>query len=128
MQPLPAIPQAVILSPGDGRRLPLGAGCGEFALVPSASGTLRADLPAPLEMRFRSGGESLRPVPARPRKRLKDLCQEAGVVPWMRGRLPLVYAGDRLVAVADLWVEADFQASAGVTGLTPVWHGRPELR
>lgn len=127
MRPLPAIPSAAMPSPVGGLRLPLGAGCGEFTLLPGAAGTIRAALPVPLEIRFRRGGESLRPALARPRKRLKDLCQEAGIVPWMRGRLPLVYAGDRLVAVADLWVEAEFQAVPGTPGLAPGWVGRPEL-
>jgi tRNA(Ile)-lysidine synthase len=127
MRPLPAIPPAASLSPVGGRGLQLGAGCGEFTLLPGAAGTLRADLPAPIEIRFRSGGESLRPALARPRKRVKDLCQEAGIVPWMRGRLPLVYAGGRLAAVADLWVDAEFQAAPGAPALAPVWTGRPEL-
>ncbi|MCP5339707.1 MAG: hypothetical protein H7A16_05960, partial [Sinobacteraceae bacterium] len=30
--------------------------------------------------------------------------------PWMREQLPLLYAGDALVAVADLAVDAAFQA------------------
>ena len=78
-------------------------------------------------LRFRAGGESLRPHPERPRKRLKDLCQEAGIVPWMRDRLPLVFVGDRLVAVADLWIDADFAAEAGRPALKPVWTGRPQI-
>ena len=78
-------------------------------------------------VRFRSGGESLKPHPGRPRKRLKDLCQEAGIVPWMRDRLPLVYVGDRLAAVGDLWVDAGFAARAGAPALKPVWTGRPPL-
>jgi tRNA(Ile)-lysidine synthase len=127
MKPLPAIPPATVLSPGAGRGVRLGPGCGRFVLVEGRPGAIRAELPPPLQLRFRAGGESLRPAQARPRKRLKDLCQEAGIVPWMRGRLPLVYAGDRLVAVADLWVEAEFQAPAGTPGLTPVWEGRPEI-
>lgn len=127
MKPLPAIPSDAVLSPGAGHGVPLGPGCGRFMLVEGRTGGIRVGLPAPLALRFRAGGESLRPAHTRPRKRLKDLCQEAGIVPWMRRRLPLVYAGDRLVAVADLWVEAEFQAPAGVPGLLPVWEGRPEI-
>jgi len=127
MRPLPAVPRTAVLAPDDGSGIALGAGCGEFTLVGGNPGRIRAELPDPLEVRFRSGGESLQPAPARPRKRLKDLCQEAGIVPWMRPRLPLVYAGDRLVAVGDLWVEAEFQAAPGTPGLTPSWQGRPEL-
>ena len=77
--------------------------------------------------RFRAGGESLRPHPGRPRKRLKDLCQESGIVPWMRDRLPLVYLADRLAAVGDLWIDADFAVPPGVLSLKPVWIDRPRL-
>ena len=55
---------------------------------------------------------------------LTELLQERGVVPWMRDRIPLVYAGDRLVAVADLWIaeEAACPAGAAVT-----WSDGPAL-
>jgi hypothetical protein len=42
----------------------------------------------------------------------------------MRDRLPLVYANDRLVAVADLWV-ADEAASSPGTAIH--WDDRPAL-
>ena len=70
-------------------------------------------MPAAVAFRFREGGESLRPHTDRPRKRLKDLCQEAGIVPWMRERLPLVFVGEQLAAVGDLWIDADFAAGPG---------------
>jgi hypothetical protein len=42
----------------------------------------------------------------------------------MRDRLPLIYAGDELVAVGDLWL-----ASAAVTepGIAVRWNDRPAL-
>ena len=46
------------------------------------------------------------------------------MVPWLRDQLPLVYAGDELVAVADLWV-ADDAAVDG--GYSIAWEGRPDL-
>jgi tRNA(Ile)-lysidine synthase len=127
MPPLPGVARVAALAPGAGGGAELGVGCGRFSLVRGEPGRILAPLPAPLEVRFRGGGESLRPSAGRPRKRLKDLCQEAGIVPWMRPRLPLVYAGGRLVAVADLWVEAEFQAPSGAPGFLPAWDGRPEL-
>lgn len=39
---------------------------------------------------------------------VKKLLQEYGLEPWLRDRLPLVVAGEQLVAVADLWVEKAF--------------------
>jgi tRNA(Ile)-lysidine synthase len=47
-------------------------------------------------------------------RELKKLLQEAAIVPWMRERLPLVYAGDRLVAVADRFLATDAAATPGV--------------
>lgn len=107
--------------------LPLGAGTGSFRLVAGQVGGLRLGSGADACIRFRAGGESLKPHPGRPRKRLKDLCREAGIVPWMRDRLPLVFVGERLAAVGDLWIDADFAAPPGVPALKPVWEARPKL-
>ena len=57
-------------------------------------------------IRVRSGGERLQPDPRRPRRTLKNLFQEAGVPPWERERLPLLYCGTQLVWVPgnhELW-------------------------
>src|SRR5688572_31045217 len=124
-RPLPARPRAV--ARGETSSFDLGAGLGSFQLVESADGGLRAPLPDAPALRFRVGGETLKPHPGRPRKRLKDLCQEAGVVPWMRDRLPLVYVGERLAAVGDLWIDAEFEAAPGSRALKPVWEGRPRI-
>ena len=113
--------------PVAGVELDLGPGLGRFGLVPGEQGGLCARLAASAECRFRSGGEALRPHPERPRKRLKDLCQEMGIVPWMRDRLPLVYVGERLAAVGDLWIDSEFGVPAGRPALRPVWMDRPRL-
>lgn len=52
----------------------------------------------------RTGGERLRPHASGPSRPLKKWLQEQGVPPWERARLPLVWAGDELVAVGDLWM------------------------
>jgi tRNA(Ile)-lysidine synthase len=123
LSPLPA---RVGEGPADGGRIvALGPGLGHFGLVAGHAGGLPAG--RSWSIRFRTGGESLRPHAGRPRKRLKDLCQEAGVVPWMRDRLPLVYAGDRLAAVGDLWLDSDIAVAPGAPALQPVWSGRPRL-
>lgn len=58
-----------------------------------------------LRVRFRRGGESLRLHTNGHTRELRDLFQEAGVPPWQRGRLPLLFDGDdNLLAVADLWL------------------------
>ncbi|MFZ2508597.1 MAG: tRNA lysidine(34) synthetase TilS, partial [Steroidobacteraceae bacterium] len=106
----------------------LGGGLGRIALASSDQGGIDPDQAREIVIRFRAGGESLRPHPGRPRKRLKKLCQEAGIVPWMRERMPLLCVGTRLLAVGDLWIDADLAVAAGKPALRPVWSGRPQLR
>jgi len=79
----------------------------------------------PLSVRLRSGGERLQPDAKRPRRTLKNLFQEAGVPPWQRERLPLLFSGDDLVWVPGLGIDARFQAPAGVQGLLPEWRPAP---
>ena len=55
------------------------------------------------EIRTRRGGERFRPRPEGPRRSLKNWFQEQAVLPWMRDRIPLLYRGDQLVAIGDLW-------------------------
>lgn len=66
---------------------------------------------APVTLRLRSGGESLRPHPRAARRTLKHLLQEHQVPPWQRERLPLLYCGEELVAVIGVAIAADFQAN-----------------
>jgi tRNA(Ile)-lysidine synthase len=35
---------------------------------------------------------------------VKTLLQDAGIPPWWREQVPLLFLGDALVAVADLWL------------------------
>jgi tRNA(Ile)-lysidine synthase len=90
----------------------LGAGCGELAIRAATHGPLDpATLPETLSVRRRRGGERLRPLRGGPRRALKNLLQEAHVPPAERARLPLLYAGARLIAVADLWLDESVQAT-----------------
>lgn len=50
---------------------------------------------------YRQGGERL-VVPGRGSRELKRLFNEQGVPPFLRGRLPLLWRGDELLAVANL--------------------------
>ncbi|MGA9702863.1 tRNA lysidine(34) synthetase TilS [Pseudomonas sp.] len=59
----------------------------------------------PLAIRYRQGGESI-VVPGRGRRDLKRLLNESGLPGFVRGRLPLLYQGEQLLAVpslAGLW-------------------------
>ncbi len=69
-----------------------------------ANGSVRLLGQAPeglLRVRYRQGGEMLH-LPGRGHRDLKRLLNEAGVPGFLRGRLPLLYRGEQLLAVANL--------------------------
>ncbi len=55
----------------------------------------------PLQIRYREGGEVMS-LPDRGHRDLKRLLNERGVPGFVRGRLPLLYRGEQLLAVANL--------------------------
>jgi tRNA(Ile)-lysidine synthase len=117
--------KALPTGPITGSRVPLGSGLGTLYFEPGAARGLDPALVGPkLRLEAREGGEKIRVDGQRHTKKLKKLLQEEGVVPWMRDRVPLVYAGKKLVAVGDLWIAEDAAASPGVTLR---WTGRPAL-
>ena len=68
------------------------------------NGSLRLEGAPPigrLQIRYRTGGEVM-DVSGRGRRDLKRLLNEAGVPAFARGRLPLLYCEEQLVAVANL--------------------------
>ncbi|MHA6882979.1 tRNA lysidine(34) synthetase TilS [Ralstonia pseudosolanacearum] len=73
-------------------------------------------LQAPLSLAARRGGERIVLRPGGPSRALKQAYQEAGIPAWARARLPLLYAGERLVFAAGLGPDR----SAVVVG--PGWH------
>lgn len=92
-----------------------------------SSGIAAAKLAQPLRIRFRIGGETFQPAGDAHHRKLKKLLQSAGVLPWWRDRLPLIYSAGRLVAVGDLWIAAEFAASGGEPALAISWERRPQL-
>lgn len=109
--------------------LRLGDAFGSLRWQPSATGGISADfLATPLEVRRRAGGERLRLHRGGPRRSLNKLWQELGVVPWMRGHVPLVYAGEELLAAGDLLLNADCCVPEGEAGMVLAWRNKPELR
>ncbi len=105
--------------------VPLGPGLGTLQFVHDAPrGMAERFWQAEVQVRFRQGGEGFQPEGQSHTRKLKKLLQEEGVVPWMRDRLPLVYAGDELVAVGDLWIAAQAVAEPGIAIR---WNERPAL-
>ena len=74
-----------------------------------------------MQVKLRSGGERLQPDARRPRRTLKNLFQEAGVPPWQRERLPMIYCGDELVWAPGLGVDARYQSPRASAGWVPEW-------
>ena len=93
----------------------------------AAGGLAVARARGELQVHFRRGGEELQPAGDPHHRKLKKLLQDAGVLPWWRDRVPLIYAADRLVAVGDLWIAEEFAARGGEDALRIVWEERPQL-
>ena len=104
-------------------RLPLPALGGELRFRRARGRGIAAALVdgRKLSVRLRVGGERLRPDARRPRRSLKNLFQEAGVPPWRRERLPLLFCGGDLVWAPGLGVDAAWQAAGGASGIVPEW-------
>jgi len=73
------------------------------------------------QVRLRSGGERLKPDARRPSRTLKNLFQEAGVPPWERERMPLIFCGDDLVWAPGLGVDAKYLSAGRARGIVPSW-------
>ncbi len=95
------------------RELVLPVGC--LRVAAAVGNGVRRDLD--FSVRFRRGGESLRPVGDTHRRTLKHLFQSHGVPPWRRSTMPLVYVGDRLAAVPGICIAREFAAAKG----QPAW-------
>ena len=74
-----------------------------------------------ISIKGRIGGERCKPEGRSKSQKLKKLFQEYGVPPWVRDRIPLVYVGDQLAAVSDLWVCDEFVAKKDERGIVLSW-------
>lgn len=74
-----------------------------------------------ISVRFRRGGEICKPVGRGHHHDLRKLFQEAGVPPWQRERIPLLYVDGELAAVVGFWVCEPYQAAAQGPGLVVEW-------
>jgi tRNA(Ile)-lysidine synthase len=120
------LPEPDAFAPLDWRgepRLPIAPLAGELRFRRARGAGIAAALVEgrTFRVRLRGGGERLRPDPRRPRRSLKNLFQEAGVPPWRRERLPMLYFGDELIWAPGLGVDAAWQAAARARGIVPEW-------
>lgn len=96
---------------------------GTLAFEPALGAGVAASMLSlhPVTLRSRAGGERLQLAADRPRRAVKKLLQDAGLPPWQRQALPLVWCGDRLVAVPGVGVDLAFQAASGEPGWAVTW-------
>ncbi|MES1992726.1 MAG: tRNA lysidine(34) synthetase TilS [Pseudomonadota bacterium] len=106
-------PSQPLALPGDLGRLVLDAGPG--GLDPQAlAGRC-------LEVGFRRGGERICLPGYAHHRMLTELCRRAGLAPWVRDRLPLLWVDGALAAVVNQWVAAPFAAPPAAPGLRLRW-------
>ena len=79
-------------------------GVGRVSLEPAVTNGLSLASGERLTLAWRQGGERCRPLGRAGGNSLKKLLQEWDVPPWWRDRVPLLYLGDELLAVGDLWL------------------------
>lgn len=99
-------------------------GIGRLELRQTVDKGLRSEMlqSGSLLVGFRQGGERFRPIGRTHSQELKKLLQEAGVPPWERERLPLVYGikegvvAHPLLAVVGLGIAADFAVEPDESG------------
>lgn len=72
-----------------------------------------------LTIKFRHGGEKIKPVGQQHTSSLKNLMQQKQIPPWRRSRIPLLYIEDELACVCGYWV-ADAFAEKESNGWLPI--------
>jgi tRNA(Ile)-lysidine synthase len=128
-EPPPPVPDSSLTWPWrEQPELALPAGLGRLRVRAAQDNEAALELPmGPLTVTWEGTGLKLQVAPRAPRRALRNLLQERGIVPWMRPLLPLVFAGDSLLAVGDLWSEVRFSAPAGKAGIIIEWLDAPTL-
>ena len=121
----PRVQEAQSWIAAEGSRVELGPGLGNLTWIAQRGGIAAQRLPASVSVRRRDGGETLKPASSAKTQTVQHLCQALGVLPWMRDALPLVFVGEELIAVADLWVDVRWCAPAGAPGLQVAWNNAP---
>ena len=74
-----------------------------------------------IQIRLRQGGERCRLIGRAHHARVKHLLQEAGIPPWQRTGLPLLYIDERLAAIPNIGVCDEFAAASSELGVIFEW-------
>lgn len=115
------------MGPELGAELELGAGLGALHLASQGGGLDPSRLPSTLLVAPRSGGETLRPAGKAATQTVQHLCQALGVLPWMRDALPFIFAGQELIGIGDLWLDARWCVPADERGVGFRWLRAPNI-
>ncbi|GAO35566.1 tRNA(Ile)-lysidine synthetase [Sulfuricella sp. T08] len=113
----PLLEPALIWSLQDMPDLPWSGGGLVFERTTGQGLSLARLTAAPVTIRLRQGGERLRPDCLRPTRSLKNLLREAGMPPWQRQRLPLLFSGESLAFVPGVGIDCEFRAQEGESGV-----------
>jgi tRNA(Ile)-lysidine synthase len=124
---LPSVGAPLEWKVAHGSTAQLGPGLGQLRWTSHIGGLDASRLPPTVSVRQRRGGEAIKPKRRAKTQTIQHLCQSQGVLPWMRGALPMLFAGETLVAVGDLWQDARWCVAAGETGLGCAWDDAPVL-
>lgn len=93
----------------------------------SLNGISEQFLTQPLHIEYRAGGEQFKPAGERHSKPLKHWLQIWRVPPWQRQRIPLIYSGEKLLAVLGYAIAAEASTESESQGweavLKPVHNG-----
>ena len=82
---------------------------------------LRLPVDGTVVVSLRQGGERIALGPARPRRTVKNLLQEAAVPPWEREAWPLVWVGGVLASVRGVGEAASFCVASDEAGWQLTW-------
>lgn len=122
-QPLPPVPASDWRYEWNGMHaLDIPEIHGRLILQPRHGSGIRQSLvKAGLTVKPRRGGECCQPSGDAHRRDLKTIFQNHHIPPWERARMPLIYHGDELLAVADIVISQGASATAKEPGYEVVW-------
>jgi tRNA(Ile)-lysidine synthase len=99
---------------------------GRLEWLPRAGNSRGSEQAAPgLTVRYRRGGERIKPADSAHTRELRLLLQEAGVPPWQRDRIPLIHANAHIIAVGDLILSQAGRDLCDRLDARIVWSPRP---
>lgn len=79
-------------------------------VLPEGLGLMHCAVPQAMQICFGLPGVRIKPAGQAHHRTLRQLCQQAGVPPWWRSRLPIIFVNRTVVSIAAHWNTADAPA------------------